>query len=573
MRQRNDVTQWTKVAPHALGRRLAGRVGLVAALGLLALFGSASAASANNEKHPPVLETVSPNSGCPGTPVTLTGKNFGPAGKAAAVFTAAAVPFLWPQEAQIVSNTSATTTIPIFLANGNEAGHVSLVNKEGASNGLPITLTSLNTCFKGGGGGGATGPTGPTGEKGEKGENGSPGEKGVTGATGPTGEKGEEGKTGPTGPTGSGTGSGTTGPTGPTGEKGEKGENGSPGEKGVTGATGPTGEKGEEGKTGPTGPTGGSTGSGTTGPTGPTGEKGEKGENGSPGEKGVTGATGPTGEKGEEGKTGPTGPTGGSTGSGTTGPTGPTGEKGEKGSPGEKGVTGATGPTGEKGEEGKAGPTGPTGGGGSGSTGPTGPTGEKGEKGSAGEKGVTGTTGPTGSGSTGPTGEKGATGPTGTGGGSGGEATSFGLLAKEKSETGTWAATLAMPAGGPAAQTDAAISFPITTEEITPVGNAKYLNEKEVAEPGTVPGCQGDAQEPNASPGFLCVFQGAIANVGSLATEWKEAGFFSLENAAGEKTSAGGVGELVVFRTKGFPAVPAGQVFLNAAGSWAVTAK
>jgi hypothetical protein len=306
----------------------------VMALGVLVLLSGAQVASA---KASIVLEKATPESGCPGTTVTLTGKNFGSPGSGKAEFRAKVFPFNSDEAATITSSTSATTVVPIFLAvtSADEKGSLALDRGGNDSNKINFTLTSLATCFKGGGGGG-TGPTGPPGP---------------TGATGPTGA-------------GGGTG-GEPGPTGPTGSTGEKGE-------GVTGATGPTGEKGEKGEAGPTGPTGsgGGTGGspGPTGPTGPTGEKGEKGEKGET----VTGPTGPTGS-------------GGGTG-GSPGPTGPTGEKGEKGT---------TGATGEKGEKGATGPTG-GGGGTGGSTGPTGATGPTGEKG---EKGATGPTGSGGGGS------------------------------------------------------------------------------------------------------------------------------------------------------------------------------
>ena len=153
---------------------------------------------------------------------------------------------------------------------------------------------------------------------------------------------------GPKGATGAAGAQGPAGPQGPAGTNGKDGTNGTDGAKGATGPTGPTGV----GAAGPTGPTGST---GVTGPTGPTGA-------------GATGPTGPTGE----GTTGPTGPTG----EGTTGPTGPTGPTGEPGTPG-----GPPGPTGPTGETGPTGPTGPTGEGTTGATGPTGPTGPPGEGG------------------------------------------------------------------------------------------------------------------------------------------------------------------------------------------------
>jgi hypothetical protein len=120
-----------------------------------------------------------------------------------------------------------------------------------------------------------------------------------------------------------------------------------------------------------------------------------------------------------------------------------------------------------------------------------------------------------------------------------------------------------------------------------------YLNEKQVLEPGTIPGCVGNAQEPVAEEGHLCVYQGATATPGSLETEWTNAKFFALEDPAGNKCGspscstpgvAGSleeeIGALVVFRTNEFrEAVPpnpitlAKEASLNAAGSYAVKEK
>jgi hypothetical protein len=196
-------------------------------------------------------------------------------------------------------------------------------------------------------------------------------------------------------------------------------------------------------------------------------------------------------------------------------------------------------------------------------------------------KGATGPTGP--AGPEGKEGAKGVTGPTGSGGGGGSaRETEAGKLASGKSETGTWSANLQVAAGAPQAQADGAISFPITLPAKILAANVKYLNEKQVGEPGSIPGCIGSGQEPIAEPGFLCVYQGATATVGSLESEWKEAKFFGLEdpvgnlnmNAAGKPS--GLIGELVVFRTNTFTEAPStipAAASLTAAGSWAVTAK
>ncbi len=150
-------------------------------------------------------------------------------------------------------------------------------------------------------------------------------------------------------------------------------------------------------------------------------------------------------------------------------------------------------------------------------------------------------------------------------------------LPSGKTETGGWAAAItSVAAGAPQEQAAGVISF----SNPLPEGQEPkvvYLNEKQVAEPGSLKGCHGDALEPAAEAGYLCVFQGATATRGSLESEWKNAGFFALENFAGEKGRGGRDGELVVFRTSEFSesstAMLAAPASLTAAGSWAVTAK
>jgi hypothetical protein len=286
-------------APRVI-HRLAGRLGaLVGTFGVLVLL-VASSASAHAAPVTPVLSSVSPTSGCPGTEITLTGKNFLTSRRAQGEFSSNAFPFFQTAPATVTSSTTATAIVPLFLTASDENGQVAIDINGFDSNRLPFTLKGLLKCL-GGGGGGGTGPTGPTGPMGEKGEM---GEQGETGPTGPEG----------TGGTGGGGTTGATGPTGPTGPEGTGGTGGG----GTTGATGPTGPTGPEG-------TGGTGGGGTTGATGPTGEKGEKGETGPTGPegKGGTGGTGggATGPTGPEGKTGPTGPTG-PEGKGGTGGTG-----------------------------------------------------------------------------------------------------------------------------------------------------------------------------------------------------------------------------------------------------------
>jgi hypothetical protein len=117
----------------------------------------------------------------------------------------------------------------------------------------------------------------------------------------------------------------------------------------------------------------------------------------------------------------------------------------------------------------------------------------------------------------------------------------------------------------------------------------RYLTEVEVFEAEAHPECVGSAQEPFAAEGWLCIYQGATAEPGSLKPEWKEAGFHAFQNAAGEGclpalaegsgvlTCIGSknlqIGGLVVFRTKTFkepPTTVPAAAALTAAGSWAV---
>jgi len=229
------------------------------------------------------------------------------------------------------------------------------------------------------------------------------------------------------------------------------------------------------------------------------------------------------------------------------------------------------------------GPTGPTG-----PTGPAGATGATGPAGATGPQGVTGAAGAPGA--TGPAGKTGATGATGT------VAKTLGIGQQER---GGWSATINVSAGGPQSQASGVVSFPIPLSVKQGVSNippaktglhVRYMNEKEVEEPETHPGCTGNVQEPNAEPGWLCVYQGATAENGSLATEWKEAGFYAVQNLAGEGCLLAGanqplacrsdmnfqIGALVTFRTNTFneppTAIPAAAA-LTAQGSWAVTAK
>jgi hypothetical protein len=148
---------------------------------------------------------------------------------------------------------------------------------------------------------------------------------------------------------------------------------------------------------------------------------------------------------------------------------------------GKAGAAGAPGAAGAQGAQGPAGPAGPAGSAGSGgSKGETGPAGVKGEKGTTGAKGATGATGSTGFTETLPSG---------------------------KTETGTWAASAYnIPETEPVAEVIIPISFPIP---LSGSGEGFVLNKKEIAEGtglGHEHGCLGNAEEPTAPPGKLCVY-------------------------------------------------------------------
>ena len=252
MRDRREAIQGS-----GTGRRRGGRIGLITSLiGLFVVLGSAQAASAST------LSSVTPNRGCPGDTVLLTGSGF--SGKEASV--------VWKDptaewstsittDATVGSSTTARATVPIFLqVQGSGVGSVSISNGRFVGRSVAFTFIQLQECFKPPRENGSiTGPTGPTGEAGRSGATGATGANGATGGTGPTGQEGATGVTGR---------SGSTGPTGATGPEGRCTGCGCPGflcpppQPGPTGATGPagatgaTGANGSEGKTGPTGPTG-----------------------------------------------------------------------------------------------------------------------------------------------------------------------------------------------------------------------------------------------------------------------------------------------------------------------------
>jgi len=193
-------------------------------------------------------------------------------------------------------------------------------------------------------------------------------------------------------------------------------------------------------------------------------------------------------------------------------------------------------------------------------------------------------------------GTTGATGPAGPTGSGGAGAGCFGTsLPKGQSETGTWSATIHAEVGDFEVQSQGSITFNCQLSEAQGRSlKVHYLNEKDVALPGSVVGCPGSAEQPEAEEGNLCIFQGATATAGSLETEWKNV---ECPTSTGAKCSAatptfiedpGGnhvagvtdfaVGALVIYRTLEYKEnLPETKTtlatILNADGSFAVTAK
>jgi len=207
--------------------------------------------------------------------------------------------------------------------------------------------------------------------------------------------------------------------------------------------------------------------------------------------------------------------------------------------------------------------------------------------------GTTGPTGPTGKGTTG---EKGATGPTGGGGGGGSTCSAATPEPVGGEETGTWSATMHVEVSDFQSQTQGSISFPCQlSEEQGRKLKIRYLNQVEVAAVTKRPECPGSAEQPEATPGWLCIFQGATATPGSVEGEWKNyeaptgtTPVTFIQDGGGNKCTSPcvsptgipdyAVGALVVFRTNPFVEnAPETKVavatILNADGTFAVNAK
>jgi hypothetical protein len=216
---------------------------------------------------------------------------------------------------------------------------------------------------------------------------------------------------------------------------------------------------------------------------------------------------------------------------------------------GKTGANGAQGPAGAAGAQGPAGAAGAKG-----ETGAAGPAGPQGEKGVQGEKGTAGTNGF--NGSTGAKGAAGPAGPTGPTGATGSPWTAGGTLPVGSSETGQWSF-----AGPQVNFFSTGIAFPIKLEAapdeehshaIGPEegeGEAKFENKKDqpaVQEAFEKKECSGNAKEPKAASGNLCVFTSSILDLktgGEVSFQ-----VFSIHDAETHESHAGRSGAYFVMK-------------------------
>lgn len=168
-----------------------------------------------------------------------------------------------------------------------------------------------------------------------------------------------------------------------------------------------------------------------------------------------------------------------------------------------KTLKGASGQNGAPGAQGPAGPAGPTG-----ATGPQGPAGPVGEAGSTGAPGTNG-----------------ANGKNGTNGKNGEPWTPNNTLPAGATETGTYVLQATSPTStGGLVQ----ISFPIQLATPGEVG-VQIITKKQVEENAIPAGCSGNAEEPKADQGNLCIFD-----------DHEGVGYFpSLKSTAGVTLSVG----------------------------------
>lgn len=160
---------------------------------------------------------------------------------------------------------------------------------------------------------------------------------------------------------------------------------------------------------------------------------------------------------------------------------------------------------GPRGPRGKRGPVGPQG--------PAGPAGAKGDKGDAGANGSNGANGA--KGATGATGPTGPEGPEGLEGAEGSPWTLGGTLPSGETLTGAWT-TATGPGNSPPANTLVHLPISFSIPLAAPLAITGIRVRAKDAEPTTE--CPGTAENPQAAPGFICVYHGTATNAEVLPT-------------------------------------------------------
>jgi hypothetical protein len=198
--------------------------------------------------------------------------------------------------------------------------------------------------------------------------------------------------------------------------------------------------------------------------------------------------------------------------------------------------------------------------------GKAGPAGANGAAGSAGPAGPAGAQGPAGAtGATGEKGEKGAPGTPGVKGATGSPWTAGGTLPAEKTETGAWSFS---GTANSAKFVVAQVSFPIPLDEALGKDQVHYMSLASIGL-HQLAECPGTAEEPEAEPGNLCVYEREAAGVETIGAGAEAfiypAGTVFYPTPA-ESLGAGKAGALVKFTAE----EAGGTVF--GWGTWAVTA-
>ena len=196
-----------------------------------------------------------------------------------------------------------------------------------------------------------------------------------------------------------------------------------------------------------------------------------------------------------------------------------------------------------KGAAGKAGAPGPAG--------PAGTAGLKGETGAAGAAGPKGETGAEGG--------RGTQGEPGSPGKEGSPWTAGGTLPSKKTETGAWSFT-----DGSAGAALAAISFSIPLAAALDEHHVHYIGRLSTGNAE----CPGTAEEPEAKPGNLCVYEGGVFGVKQAQPNEAEAEIFP----AGRDGPKGITSQPPGAGTSGAAVLFIAEEASIGAGTWAVTA-